>query len=86
MAHVPGRLREVSRDVPVGILKVDGTLHAREGRVLEHLWQNAADLVFPFRIGDLPCVERFLERVHADARREDLDVHLPHKTFLMEDS
>jgi hypothetical protein len=89
MGHVLARLRHVRRDVLAGILKADAELHTREGLVLEHLWQNADDtdeLVFLFRSGDLPQARRFIEKVHAEARRSNPDVNLPHMTFLIEES
>jgi hypothetical protein len=54
---------------------------------LEHLWTNADDpseVFFLFRVDDLNQCKEMVEKVYAEARKENLDVKLPEKIYLEE--
>jgi len=85
MAHMLARLRGVKLGVIEELLNLDAPKHAEEGMYLEHLWQNVDDadeVLFLFRTNDLAHARQFIERVHAQTRKQDPNASLPQMTFL----
>jgi hypothetical protein len=86
MNHMLARLRGVKIDMIEVVLRADAPRHAAEGFALDHLWQNDDDpgeVFFLFHTEDLPRARRFIDRVHAQARKENPAVNLPEITFLV---
>ncbi len=87
MANVLAKLTGVSVEDISKALLADASRHAAEGLYLERLWQNAdnaGEVYFLFRTEDLEHAKRFVEKVHAEARKENPDAKLPQMTFLEE--
>jgi hypothetical protein len=87
MAHVLARLRGVKIEQIKSVLEAGAPNHAEQGLYLEHLWQSSDDpdeVLFLFQTGDLDHSKRFIEEVHAQARKDDPTATLPHMTFLEE--
>ncbi len=87
MANVLAKLTGVSVEEISKALLEEASRHAAEGLYLERLWQNAdnvGEVYFLFRTEDLKHTKKFVEEVHAKARKENPDAHLPQMTFLEE--
>ena len=85
MAHVLAKLVGAAFADVERQLQQDAAAHARDGMRLEHLWKNSDDadeVLFLFRVDDLDRCKQRMQRVHADARRQDPDAKLPQLVFL----
>ena len=87
MAHVLNKLTGVELEDVKKQLELDASSHAEQGMYLEHLWRNADDpneILFIFRVDDRSRCKELMERICAEARKENPDVKLPEKLFLEE--
>lgn len=87
MAHVLAKLNGVKFADVKRQLETDAAGHAEQGMFLEHLWKNTDDpneVLFLFRVNDLNHCKELMNRVHAEARREDPNAKLPQMVFLAE--
>ena len=85
MAHILAQLTGVKLADVQQQLEKDAADHAKQGMVLEHLWQNAeapAEVLFLFQVKDLAHCRQRTKKIHAQARQENPDVQLPEMTFL----
>lgn len=85
MAHILARLQGVKLADVEQALKADAPAHAEQGLHLEHLWKNLddpAEVLFLFRADDLQRAKGFIEKTHAEARRQNPNANLPQMTFL----
>lgn len=85
MDHILARIRGVKLEDVKSALKVDVLKHAEQGLVLRHVWRNADEsdeILFIFTTRDLDRARKFIERTHAQARKENPDVTLPEVVFL----
>lgn len=85
MDHILARLRGVKLDDIKSILKADSAKHAEHGLILRHVWRNADDpeeVLFIFTVSDMDRARRFIETVHAQARKENPGANLPQMLFL----
>ena len=81
------RLRGSRIEDVKSVLQSDAPKHAEQGLHLEHLWQNVDDpeeVLFLFRIDNPSIAKQFIERVHAEALKQDPTVNLPLMTYLEE--
>lgn len=88
MSHILAKLRGVKLADIKAVLEADAPKHAEQGLYLEHLWQNADDsneVLFLFRTKDLNYAKQFVEKVHAQALKENPKANLPQMTFLEEE-
>ena len=87
MAHVLAKLTGAPLAAVKGQLTKDADEHATQGMYLEHVWQNAdnaAEVLFLFRVKDLAHCRQRMTQAHAKALAENPDVPLPTLTFLEE--
>jgi hypothetical protein len=83
------RLRNTRLQDIATVLEADAPHHAREGLYLEHLWQNeddADEVLFLFRVDDLRHARQFIDKVHAQALRENPAASLPVMTYMSENA
>ncbi len=87
MAHVLATLADVNYEDVKQQLEKDASGHAAQGMYLEYLWRDADDpnrILFLFRVNDLNHCRQLMNKVHAQARRENPDAKLPQLGFLDE--
>jgi hypothetical protein len=85
MDHILARIRGVKMEDIKSMLKTDASKHAEQGLILRHVWRNADDaddILFIFTTADLYRARKFIETVHAQARKENLNANLPEMLFL----
>lgn len=85
MDHILARIKGVKIEDIKNVLKADAPKHVEQGLVLRHLWRNADDpneVLFIFTTTDLDHSRKFIETMHAQARKENPDANLPQMLFL----
>ena len=85
MAHVLAKLSGVKLADVKHQLETDASAHAEQGMYVEHLWRNSDnpdEILFLFRVNDLHHCKQTMNKIHADARRENPDATLPDVIFL----
>jgi hypothetical protein len=85
MAHVLAKLTGVKLADVKHQLETDASSHAEQGMHVEHLWLNSDnpdEVLFLFRVNDLNHCKRMMNKIHADARRENPKAKLPEVIFL----
>jgi len=88
MPHILAKLKGVKLEDIKKLLQEHAPIHAKEGMYLEYLWQNGDDsneVLFLFRAKDLHHAKQFVEKVHAQALKENPKANLPQMTFLEEE-
>lgn len=85
MAHVLAKLRNVKFEDVRSMLKAEVLKHGEQGLYLKHIWRNVDDsdeVLFIFQTNDLDRARKYIESIHAQALKENPDVHLPQMIYL----
>lgn len=85
MDHILARIKGANMEDIKKALKADAMKHAEQGLILRHIWRNADDpdeILFIFTTPDLAGSRKFIESVHAQARKENPGAKLPEMLFL----
>jgi hypothetical protein len=85
MPHILAHLTSVDFDLVKKTLQEHAPMHAKQGLHLEHVWRNADkkdDVYFLFRVDDLGEAKKFVQKTHAEARKNDPNAKLPAMIFL----
>lgn len=85
MDHILAKIRGAKLEDIKNALKADAPKHAEHGLILRHVWRNTDDpseILFIFTTADLNHSRKFIETVHAQARKENPDANLPDMVFL----
>ncbi|MFL6357850.1 MAG: hypothetical protein ACJ72V_00725 [Nitrososphaeraceae archaeon] len=88
MDHILARIRGAKMEEVKAMLRADASKHAEQGLILRHIWRNTDDpdeVLFIFTTADLNRSRKFMERVQADALRENPSANLPQLLFLKGD-
>jgi hypothetical protein len=87
MDYVLAKLTGVDIAKVKATLKAQAPVHAGQGMFIQHFWLNtdATDEVqFLFRVDDLSRARAYIDKIHADARRQNPGANLPQMTYLSE--
>lgn len=85
MDHILARIKGADMDSIKQALRADAMKHADHGLILRHIWRNADDpdeILFIFTTPDLSSSRKFIESIHAQARKENPSANLPEMLFL----
>lgn len=83
--HILARMKGVKLEDIKSVLRTDAPKHAEHGLILRHVWRNADDpneVLFIFTAADLDRARKFIESMHAQARKENANANLPEMLYL----
>ncbi|MGO4821351.1 MULTISPECIES: hypothetical protein [unclassified Flavobacterium] len=85
MPHLLAKLCNVPIEFITEILEKDKEFHASQGMYLEHIWQNSdndMEVFFLFTIDSIEKTKVLINKLHAQALKENPEANLPTMTYL----